>query len=662
MRLPNDAAQIRLAQMRLARSAEQEQFAAALHEMLTDADVPGADSEPGGDGALRAARRWAAGDHGPGLALWRTLAGLGVTALAVPEHCGGFGATPSDVVVACEELGHHAVPGPVAESVAAVPQLLAALSDEPPRDEHPCAGWLRGLAAGELIATLAMPPRLPYAVDADAAGLVLLVEADAVYLGGVPGARHQSVDGTRWLFEVCGGQMLARGPAVAAAAAHALDFGALASAAQLLGAGRAMLEASVRHARQRVQFGRPIGAFQAVKHHLADVAIRLEFARPLLDAAAIALADGSPTASRDVSAAKVACAGPASGPEPESPPGYDRTLWKRLCGEIGVAGLAVPERYGGAGAGPFETHIVLEQLGRTLTPSPMLGSVLATQALLASGDTAACQRLLPAIADGTAIAALAWTGPAGHWDPGEVACHATAIADPPSGAGAGTEAGGWVLNGEAHYVLDGDVADVLLVAARTRDGMGLFDVDPRHNGVTREAVTTMDSTRRLAVVRLADAAGQRTGDCAALAQARDIACIALSAEQVGAAQHALQLTVAYTKVRVQFGRIIGSFQVLQHRMADLHVLVESARSLSYAAASAAADEAPDLGLRAAAAKVYCSEVLARVAGEMIQLHGAIGITWEHDAHRYLKRAHGAAQLFGQPAEHVARIAAALIDR
>ncbi len=308
MRLPNDAAQIRLAQMRLARSAEQEQFAAALHEMLTDADVPGADSEPGGDGALRAARRWAAGDHGPGLALWRTLAGLGVTALAVPEHCGGFGATPSDVVVACEELGHHAVPGPVAESVAAVPQLLAALSDEPPRDEHPCAGWLRGLAAGELIATLAMPPRLPYAVDADAAGLVLLVEADAVYLGGVPGARHQSVDGTRWLFEVCGGQMLARGPAVAAAAAHALDFGALASAAQLLGAGRAMLEASVRHARQRVQFGRPIGAFQAVKHHLADVAIRLEFARPLLDAAAIALADGSPTASRDVSAAKVACA------------------------------------------------------------------------------------------------------------------------------------------------------------------------------------------------------------------------------------------------------------------------------------------------------------------------------------------------------------------
>jgi alkylation response protein AidB-like acyl-CoA dehydrogenase len=365
---------------------------------------------------------------------------------------------------------------------------------------------------------------------------------------------------------------------------------------------------------------------------------------------------------RALLARHLAGAGAASGPGPgPEPPGYDRTLWKRLCGEIGVAGLAVPERYGGAGAGPLETHIVLEELGRTLTPTPMLGSVLAAQTLLASGDTAACQRLLPDIADGTAIVALAWTGPAGHWDPGEVACHAAAIADPPSGAAAGAGAGGWVLNGEAHYVLDGDVADMLLVAARTRDGIGLFDVDPRQNGVTREAVTTMDSTRRLADVRLADAAGRRTGGCAALAHARDIACIALSAEQVGAAQQALQLTVAYTKVRIQFGRAIGSFQALQHRMADLHVLVESARSLSYAAASAAADGAPDLGLRAAAAKVYCSEALARVAGEMIQLHGAIGITWEHDAHRYLKRAHGAAQLFGQPAEHAARIAAALID-
>jgi alkylation response protein AidB-like acyl-CoA dehydrogenase len=351
-------------------------------------------------------------------------------------------------------------------------------------------------------------------------------------------------------------------------------------------------------------------------------------------------------------------AAPDPGPPLGSPasPGYDPALWQRL-GEIGVAGLGVPERYGGAGAGPVETNLAAEELGRGLTPSPLLGSaVFAAQALLASGDDAACRRLLPAVADGTAIAALAWTAAAGRWDPGEVACHA----DP--------TAPGWALHGEAHHVLDGDTAGILLVAARARDGIGLFEVDPAQGGVSREAVTTMDSTRRLAIVRLAGAAGRRIGDPgdgagrAALTQARDLACIALSAEQVGAARQALDLTVAYTKVRVQFGRAIGGFQALQHRMADLHVLVDSARSLGYAAAHAAADRAPDTGLRAAAAKVYCSEVLQQVAAEMIQLHGAIGITWEHDAHRYLKRAHGAAELFGRPAEHVARIAAALIDR
>jgi alkylation response protein AidB-like acyl-CoA dehydrogenase len=390
--------------------------------------------------------------------------------------------------------------------------------------------------------------------------------------------------------------------------------------------------------------------------------------------------------------------------------GDDRSLWRRLCGEIGAAGLAIPQRYGGAGAGPVETHIVMEELGRGLTCSPLLGSaVLAAQALLASGDAAACQRLLPAIADGSTVAALAWTTRAGHWDPGEAACAARpaarttaaeaiqAIAEaagPDADPGAGEAAGpavsspdDWVLAGEAHHVLDGDAADVLLAAARTPAGVALFEVDPSGRGVTRDAVTTMDTTRRLAVVRLDRAPGRPVGPgraspghaspghaspghaspghaspgSAALARARDLACIALSAEQAGAAQRALELTVAYTKVRVQFGRAIGGFQALQHRMAGLHVLVESARSLSYAAADAAAGGAADLGLRAAAAKVYCSEALARVAGEMIQLHGAIGITWEHDAHRYLKRAHGAGQLFGRPSEHVARVAAALID-
>ena len=292
----------------LGRSAEQEQFGAALHELLSAADVPGA------------ARAWAAGDRAPGLAVWRQLAGLGVTGLAVPERHGGAGASPLDLVVACQELGHHAVPGPVAESLAAVPVLLAGLVRRWPDGGRAggdrvdlasqCTGWLAGLAAGELLGTLAAPPRLPYAVDADAAGLVLLVSAGSVWLAS-PGTQHRSVDATRWLAEAQPAERLAGCAATAGPAGRAMLLGTLASAAQMLGAGRALLEASVRHATQRAQFGRPIGAFQAVKHQLADVAIGLEFAQPLLDAAAVTVAmggDASGTARRDVSAAKVACA------------------------------------------------------------------------------------------------------------------------------------------------------------------------------------------------------------------------------------------------------------------------------------------------------------------------------------------------------------------
>jgi alkylation response protein AidB-like acyl-CoA dehydrogenase len=270
-------------------TADRKEFAAALHAMLTAAGGPAA------------ARSWADGDLDPGLALWGRLADLGVTALAVPEKWGGLGASPADLVAACEELGHHAVPGPVAESLAAAPALLAALAD----DANTCGEWLSGLATGDLIATLAMPPWLPFAADAEVAGLVLLAERDVVSVGRA-GARHRSVDPARSLSAVTGQEVVARD--AGAAVARAFDLGALACSAQLLGAGRALLELSVRHASARTQFGQPVGAFQAVKHKLADVAIGLEFARPLLDAAAAAIGDGSATAHRDVSAAKVACA------------------------------------------------------------------------------------------------------------------------------------------------------------------------------------------------------------------------------------------------------------------------------------------------------------------------------------------------------------------
>jgi alkylation response protein AidB-like acyl-CoA dehydrogenase len=332
-----------------------------------------------------------------------------------------------------------------------------------------------------------------------------------------------------------------------------------------------------------------------------------------------------------------------------SPRGYDAELWKVLCEQIGVAALAIPEEYGGVEASLLETQVVQEELGRTLTPAPLLGSaVLAAQAVLASGDTDACRRLLPGIADGSRIASVLWAGPAGHWDVDDTACSAV----PHS-------AGSWALNGKAHHVLDGDLADVLLVAARTDDGVGLFELDPQQPGVRREHTSTMDATRRLASVRLAGATGRRIGGDArpALRRARDAACAALAGEQVGAAARCLELTVEYTKARVQFDRPIGSFQALKHRMADLYVLVETSRSAAYAAAHAAvADDGDALAMRAAVAKTYCSEALCRVAGEMIQLHGGIAITWEHDAHLYFKRSHGSAQLFGQPREHVARLA------
>jgi alkylation response protein AidB-like acyl-CoA dehydrogenase len=318
--------------------------------------------------------------------------------------------------------------------------------------------------------------------------------------------------------------------------------------------------------------------------------------------------------------------------------------WPRLCGEIGVAGLGIPDAYGGAGAGLPEVCAVLEELGRTLTPCPMLGSsVLAAEAVLAAGDEGAMRRLLPGIAAGTATAALVWAGAQGHWDPTAPACR-------------------WDgrLHGEAHYVLDGADVEVFVVAARTDHGVGLFEVDPA--GTTRTAATPMDTSRPLATVLLDHCPGRPIASSAdrdggadlsgALARARDVGCVALAAEQVGSAAYCLEQTVAYTTQRVQFGRPIAHFQALQHRMADLHVLVETARSAVWAAARAEKHELP---LLAAVAKTHCSEALSRVAAEMIQLHGGIAITWEHEAHRYFKRAHGSAQLLGQPHEHIARL-------
>jgi alkylation response protein AidB-like acyl-CoA dehydrogenase len=292
--------------MRFELDPQQREFAASIDAALGAADVPAA------------VRAWAAGDTAPGRKVWTTLADLGVTALAVPERFDGLGAHTLDIVVALERLGRWCVPGPVAESIAVAPVLLA---DDDRNAE---------LASGELIATVALPPSMPRAVDAEAAGLVLLA-ADGTVNDATAVQGHTSVDPSRRLFEVT-----ASGDGRTADVGRAYEFGALATAAMLVGAGQALLIMSVEYAKQRTQFGRAIGSYQAIKHKLADVHIAVELARPLVYGAALALAGDSPDTARDVSAAKAAAGDAAllaarSGLQTHGAIGftgeYDLSLW-----------------------------------------------------------------------------------------------------------------------------------------------------------------------------------------------------------------------------------------------------------------------------------------------------------------------------------------------
>ncbi|MEU4272544.1 acyl-CoA dehydrogenase family protein [Streptomyces sp. NPDC026092] len=316
--------------------------------------------------------------------------------------------------------------------------------------------------------------------------------------------------------------------------------------------------------------------------------------------------------------------------------------WAPLTGQIGVAALAVPEAYGGLGCGLPEIAVVAGELGRALSPVPFLGSaVLPVTALLAAGDWDACARLLPGLAEGTGSGALAWAEEGG-WEAGALAT---------------TADGDTYLTGRKEYVLAAperpDLCLVFAVDART-GRLGLYELGGDQWEFT--LAPTLDRTRPLARIRL-DRAPARLLSAdgeAVLARVRDVAATVLAAEQVGGAERALADTVRHVGERVQFGRPIGSFQAVKHRLADLYTAVESARSLAMAAAHADAEP-----LAAAAARAVCSETYETVAGEMIQLHGGIGVTWEHPAHDHLKRAHQCARLFGPPAEHRGRIAAAL---
>ncbi|MET9087619.1 acyl-CoA dehydrogenase family protein [Streptomyces sp. NPDC004237] len=356
----------------------------------------------------------------------------------------------------------------------------------------------------------------------------------------------------------------------------------------------------------------------------------------------------------------------------ESADGHDPLLWRRMADELGLLGLALPEEYGGFGGGPVELGLVLEELGRALLPSPYFATVaLAGQALAASGDEPAKGRWLPAIADGSLTGTLALTEESGSWHAEDVTAEAVPDKDDaeavPDGDG-DSDGAGHRVTGTKMFVVDGHSADLVLVVARAAGGPRLFAVEGTAPGVTRTRLETLDPTRRLARIDLDGAPALPVGPAgpaatAYLRRVTDLALVALAAEQAGGAQACLDAAVAYAKVRVQFGRPIGSFQAVKHKCADTLVKVEAARSAVYHALSLAADppgsgepSGSPLSTAAAVAAVCCADAHTHAAKENIQIHGGIGYTWEHDAHLHLKRAKSSEQLLGSPAAHRRRLA------
>jgi alkylation response protein AidB-like acyl-CoA dehydrogenase len=329
--------------------------------------------------------------------------------------------------------------------------------------------------------------------------------------------------------------------------------------------------------------------------------------------------------------------------------GYNAAVWKQMASQLGLQALSIPERYGGAGYGYVELSVVLEEMGRALVCSPYFATVaMAVNALLCSGDDDACAMYLPSIATGETIATLALAEDTGQWTERAVQLNAE------------NAASGWVLNGYKSFVLDGAIANLVLVAGRSARGVSLFAVEGEARGMTRTPLLTLDQTRKLARLefertpaRLIASEGKAWSG---LSQTLDLAAIALAAEEVGGAQRCLDMSVDYAKVRYQFGRPIGSFQAIKHRCADMLLQVESARSASQYAAWAAAEHSAEMPVAASLAKATCSDAYFFAAAENIQIHGGIGFTWDHDAHLYFKRAKSSQLFLGDTAYHREQLA------
>ena len=323
----------------------------------------------------------------------------------------------------------------------------------------------------------------------------------------------------------------------------------------------------------------------------------------------------------------------------ESEPRYDRAVWRRLGSELGVLGMAVPESDGGVGGSLVDQAVAVEEFGATLAPGPLFGTVyLAIPALVACPAGDARDELLAALVEGERTAAF----------------------EPePVSAAAGT------LTGTAARVVDADAADVLLIAATGSDGVGLYAVDLTGPGVQRTPLVTMDLTRPQARIALDGApatllAGPDEAE-RVITHALQVGAALLAVEQVGAAQHLLDLSVEYAKSRLQFGRQIGSFQAIKHKLADMMVDAEHARSTAYHAVWALADASDDPALAASIAQATCSQAFSRIAADAIQVHGGIGFTWEHQAHLYFKRAATDAALLGSAEQHRDRVAEMVLD-
>jgi alkylation response protein AidB-like acyl-CoA dehydrogenase len=330
---------------------------------------------------------------------------------------------------------------------------------------------------------------------------------------------------------------------------------------------------------------------------------------------------------------------------------HDPAVWDQMARQLRLPGLALPSDYGGDGFGLTELEVVLEEMGAALLCSPFFATVvLAAQALLASADEAACVRYLPGIAAGQTIATLAAAEGNACWDPAMVTTRAERTAD------------GWALTGKKSFVIDGAIADLVLVVARSTAGPSLFAVDRGAPGLCAAPMTTLDPTRPMAALTFDQAPAVLIGvegqGGRLMSRVLDLACVALGAEQAGGARRCLQMSAGYARTRFQFGRPIGSFQAVKHKCADMLVRVELAEAAAREAARLADEAAPEFGVAAATAHICCSQAYLFAATENIQVHGGIGFTWEHPAHLYFRRAKSSELLFGGPAVYHER----LLDR